>query len=169
MPFQIVQNDITKMNVDAIVNAANQPLQHGGGVCGAIFDAAGAAKLQEACNNIGRCKVGHAVMTPGFNLSAANIIHTVGPIWHGGTSGEEQLLKDCYSNSLLLAKQHHCSSIAFPLISSGIYGYPKENALQIAIITIRDFLLRNDMMVYLVIYDATTYALGEQILSAIEK
>ena len=168
MPFQIVQNDITKMSVDAIVNAANEALQYGGGVCGAIFFAAGATKLQAACNAIGRCKVGQAVITPGFDLPATNIIHTVGPIWHGGTSGEEQLLKDCYSNSLLLAKQHDCASIAFPLISSGIYGYPKENALQIAISMIRDFLLQNDMMVYLVLYDATSFALGEQILSANE-
>ena len=169
MPFQIVRNDITKMTVDAIVNAANEALLQGGGVCGAIFAAAGAEKLQAACDAIGGCKVGHAVRTPGFDLPAKNIIHTVGPIWHGGTSGEEQLLKNCYSNSLLLAKQLDCTSIAFPLISSGIFGYPKENALQIAVSMISDFLLHNDMLVYLVVYDPKSFALSEKLFSAIGK
>lgn len=124
----------------------------GGGVCGAIFRAAGAKELQEACNKIGGCKVGEAVITDAFQLDAKYIIHTPGPIWQGGTHKEADLLKASYYNSLELAKKHQCKSIAFPLISSGIYGYPKEEALQIAISTIHSFLVYHEMDVYLVLY-----------------
>jgi O-acetyl-ADP-ribose deacetylase (regulator of RNase III) len=149
MPMKIIQNDITKMEVDGIVNAANINLKIGGGVCGAIFSAAGAEKLQEECDRIGTCNVGQAVITSGYNLMAKHIIHTVGSIWHGGSSGEASLLYDCYINSMTLALQHNCKSIAFPLISSGIYGYPKDQAFQIAISAIGEFVLDNEMMVYI--------------------
>lgn len=153
MPLKIVRNDITKMTVDAIVNAANVALKMGSGVCGAIFSAAGAEKLQEECNLIGGCNTGEAVITSGYNLPAKYIIHTVGPIWRGGNSGEADLLHQCYTNSLLLAVAKGCQSIAFPLISSGIYGYPKDQAFKIAISAIGEFLLNHEITVYLVFYD----------------
>ena len=165
MPLHLVRNDITKMKVDAIVNAANSALQRGGGVCGAIFAAAGARELQEACNKIGGCKVGEAVITPGFRLPAKYIIHTVGPVWQGGKANEPQLLRNCYINSLTLALEHKCESIAFPLISSGIYGYPKEQALQVAISAIREFLQDNELNVYLVLFDKEAYTLGEKLIA----
>ena len=152
MPLEIIRNDITKMTVDAIVNAANTELKMGGGVCGAIFQAAGAVELQEACDKIGGCSTGEAVITDGFKLPAKYIIHTPGPIWQGGSRGEAQLLKASYENSLKLALHHQCESIAFPLISTGIYGYPKEEALQIAESTINSFLSDHDIHVYLVIF-----------------
>jgi O-acetyl-ADP-ribose deacetylase (regulator of RNase III) len=152
MPFFKVQNDITKMETDAIVNAANRRLRVGGGVCGAIFRAAGVEKLQAACNGLGPIETGQAVITDGFKLPAKYIIHTAGPIYQGGTHGEEALLRSCYMNSLQLAKEHGCKSIAFPLISSGIYGYPKEEALSVAEEAIGDFLTSNEMDVYLVLF-----------------
>ena len=161
MPLKIVQNDITKMEVDAIVNAANTSLKMGGGVCGAIFRAAGAGELQKACDEIGGCNTGEAVITDGFRLKAKYIIHTAGPIWQGGGHGEADLLHDCYINSLKLAKDHGCKSIAFPLISSGIYGYPKKEALEIAVSSILSFLRDTDMQVYLVIFDQDTFELSK--------
>ncbi|HHX75242.1 MAG TPA: macro domain-containing protein [Firmicutes bacterium] len=154
MPFHIVNNDITKMQVDAIVNAANTSLKMGGGVCGAIFRAAGAEQLQAACDAIGGCRTGQAVITPGYKLPAKYVIHTPGPVWQGGDKGEEQLLRSCYLSSLELAKQHGCKSVAFPLISAGIYGYPKEQAMKVATTAIGDFLRDNDdgMDVYLVLF-----------------
>jgi O-acetyl-ADP-ribose deacetylase len=169
MPMKIVRNDITKMSVDAIVNAANTALKMGGGVCGAIFSAAGAQKLQEECHSIGMCHVGEAVITSGYSLPAKYIIHTVGPIWNGGSSKEANLLHNCYRNSLALAWQKKCKSIAFPLISSGIYGYPKDQALHVAISAIGEFLLNHDMMIYLVVYDKKSYVLSEKLFTAIEK
>jgi len=169
MPLQLVRNDITKMKVDAIVNAANSALQRGGGVCGAIFAAAGARELQAACNKIGRCKVGEAVITPGFNLPAKYIIHTVGPIWQGGHANEAQLLHNCYINSLNLALKHQCQSIAFPLISSGIYGYPKDQALHVAISAINEFLLNNEANVYLVLFDEAIIATAENLGFSVER
>jgi len=169
MPLEIIRNDITKISVDAIVNAANTALKMGGGVCGAIFSAAGAEKLQAECDSIGRCQVGEAVMTSGYCLPVQHIIHTVGPIWRGGNSGEAQLLHNCYTNSLTLALQMGCESIAFPLISSGIYGYPKDQALQIAISAISEFLLNHEMNVYLVVYDKKTFRLSAKLFSAIER
>ena len=169
MPMKIIRNDITKMPVDVVVNAANIKLKIGGGVCGAIFSAAGVEKLQEECNTIGKCNVGQAVITSGYSLQAKHIIHTVGPIWRDGTSGEAKLLYNCYINSLTLALKHKCKAIAFPLISSGIYGYPKDQTLQIAISAIREFLLNHEMMVYLVVYDKRAFVLSEKLFSEIEK
>ncbi|WP_413299618.1 macro domain-containing protein [Bacillus sp. 1P10SD] len=169
MPLEIVRNDITKMKVDAIVNAANTSLQKGGGVCGAIFRAAGASELQAACDQIGSCKVGEAVITDGFKLDAKYIIHTPGPIWQGGTNQEAALLKKSYSNSLELAKKYQCESIAFPLISTGIYGYPKEEALQIAISTISSFLLQHDLFVYLVVFDKSSFGISKKLFQSIDE
>lgn len=138
--IEIEQIDITELNVDAIVNAANSGLREGGGVCGAIFRKAGSVKLAEACSEIGHCKTGNAVITPGFNLLAKYVIHAVGPIWQGGDDNEAELLYSAYENSLNLAKENECHSIGFPLISSGIYGYPKKEAWQIAIQACNDFI-----------------------------
>jgi O-acetyl-ADP-ribose deacetylase len=144
MPLEIVRHDLTKMKVDAIVNAANINLKMGGGVCGAIFHAAGVNELTKACDEIGRCPVGEAVITNGFKLPAKYIIHTPGPIWKDGSHQEAERLKNSYEHSLKLAKTYQCESIAFPLISTGIYGYPKEEALHIAVSTISQFLLHHD-------------------------
>lgn len=165
MPFQIVQNDITKMQVDAIVNAANTALKMGGGVCGAIFRAAGAEELQKECDAIGGCRTGEAVITKGYKLPAKYIIHTPGPVWQGGTQGEEELLRSCYLNSLKLAKEHGCRSVAFPLISAGIYGYPLQDAIRVAATAIQDFLRENEMDVYLVLYDQATYETAKRVLN----
>lgn len=169
MPLEIVRNDITKMSVDAIVNTANMKLEIGGGVCGAIFSAAGVEKLTEECNSIGRCNIGEAVITKGYGLAAKYIIHTVGPIWQGGNADEAELLRNCYINSLKLGLEYNCKSIAFPLISSGIYGYPKDGALQIAISTIGEFLMEHEMQIYLVVYDKNAIRLSEKLFSGIKK
>ena len=150
MPFKIIHGDITEINVDVVVNAANTSLKMGGGVCGSIFRAAGAEKLQKECDEIGGIDTGQAVITNAYNLPAKYIIHTAGPIYNGGSEGEEILLRDCYLNSLNLAKENKCRSIAFPLISSGIYGYPKDEALAVAKDSIKSFLLENDMEVFMV-------------------
>ncbi len=152
MAFEIVHGDITKMQVDAIVNAANSDLQRGGGVCGAIFAAAGTQELQAECNRIGHCDTGQAVITKAYSLPTQYIVHTVGPVWRGGDSNEETLLYNCYMNALKLAKKHGCTSIAFPLISAGIYGYPKEEARAVAESAILDFLEYQNMQVKLVLY-----------------
>lgn len=151
MNFTIVHDDITKVTVDVIVNAANTSLKMGSGVCGAIFSAAGADKLQAECNNLAPIKTGEAVITQGYALHAKFIIHTAGPIYKGGMNNEEALLRSCYKNSLDLAKENGCTSIAFPLISSGVYGYPKEEALTVAKRTIEAWLVDNDMIVLLVL------------------
>lgn len=168
MPFEIVRNDITKMPVDAIVNAANSTLEPGGGVCGAIFAAAGYARMDAACRAIGHCDVGQAVMTDGFHLPAKYVIHAVGPIWRGGGQNEAELLKSCYSSALRLAEKNGCRSIAFPLISSGIYGYPKAEALKIAVGAIREFLLENEMQVFLAIFDRNAVLLSEKLYSNLQ-
>lgn len=168
MPLEIIRNDITKMRVDAIVNAANTRLQMGGGVCGAIFDAAGAKELQEACDEVGGCATGCAVATDAFRLDADYIIHAVGPVWHGGGQDEEALLRSAYRRSLQIATERNCKSIAFPLISSGIYGYPKEQALQVAISEIHNFLLENEMQVYLVVFDKKSFGISNKLLRSIE-
>lgn len=169
MPFQIVRNDITKMKVDVIVNAANSDLLMGGGVCGAIFDAAGADELQEACNRIGHCDPGSAVITDGYALPAKYIIHTVGPIWRGGRHHESEILRNCYINSLELARSKNLKSIAFPLISSGIYGYPREEALDVAISAIGSYLLQHEMSVTLVVYDTLSYVVSMKLFNDVEK
>lgn len=169
MPLEIVRNDITKMQVDAIVNAANQELRMGGGVCGAIFQAAGSTELQQACNSLGNCQTGEAVITDAFKLDAKYIIHAVGPVWRNGSDKEEELLTACYNNSLNLALSHGCESIAFPLISSGIYGYPKEQALQVAISTISSFLMNHEMLVYIVVFDKKAFQLSEKLFKSIEE
>ena len=169
MPLEIVRHDITKMKVDAIVNAANTALKMGGGVCGAIFREAGTNELREACDQIGGCKVGEAVLTDGFKLDAKYIIHTPGPVWQGGSHQEANLLKASYDNSLELANNHQCESIAFPLISTGIYGSPKEEALHIAISTISSFLLNHDMHVYLVVFDKKSFGLSTKLFSTIHQ
>jgi len=153
MPFKLINGDITKQCVDAIVNAANTALLRGGGVCGAIFAAAGESALEAECRTIGTCQVGRAVITKGYALPAKYIIHTVGPMWQGGNRGEAALLYACYRNSLLLAEQKGCQSIAFPLISSGIFGYPRAEAQQIAENAIKTFLETHEMSVYLVLFE----------------
>lgn len=161
MPFYIIQNDITKIDADAIVNAANENLRPGGGVCGAIFSAAG-GKLEASCRAIGHCPTGNAVITDGFNLPARYIIHTVGPVYGQENGKEEELLYSCYGTSLQLAAKHELSSVAFPLISSGIYGYPKAAAFKVASRAIRDFLKDHDMTVYLVIFAGEPFVIDEE-------
>lgn len=169
MGLHIVHQDITKMSVDIIVNAANNGLVQGGGVCGAIFRAAGSEKLEQACSAIGSCETGQAVSTPAFALDAQYIIHTVGPIWRNGEANEKELLISCYENSLALALSLNCKSIAFPLISSGIYGYPKRQALEVARNTIEAFLQKHEIDVYLTVYDRESVEIGEQLFINIKK
>lgn len=157
MPFHLIRQDITKLKVDAIVNAANTQLKMGGGVCGAIYHAAGAEQLTEETDRLGPIETGEAVITLGYNLPAKMIIHTAGPIYHDGLQNESELLKNAYLNSLKLAAKHNLDSIAFPLLSSGIYGYPKNEAFEIAKETILDFLEEHEMDVYLVLYDKESF------------
>lgn len=168
MPLILISQDITKMKVEAIVNAANTGLKMGGGVCGAIFRAAGAAELQAACDQLAPIETGEAVITPGFQLPARQVIHTAGPVYRGGEQGEEALLRACYRNSLQCAVESGCESIAFPLISSGIYGYPKEEALRVATAAIKDFLGSHDLDVYLVVFDKASLVIGERLLGEVE-
>lgn len=141
--IEIHPGDITKLDVDAIVNAANSRLQPGGGVCGAIHRAAG-RNLREACAKIGGCKTGDAVATDGYELKAKYVIHTVGPVWHGGQQNEDDLLASCYRTSLKIARQIGARTVAFPAISTGVYAFPLERATQIAVATVRDFLAEDE-------------------------
>lgn len=167
MLFQVVQNDITKMETDAIVNAANSGLQMSGSVCGAIFREAGEKEMQEACDQYGFCSAGEAVITPGFHLPARYVIHTVGPRWYGGNHGEKIQLYSAYKNSLILAEKHGIKSIAFPLISAGNFGFPKKKAMGVASFAIREYLKESgsDMEVYLVLYDWDAVQIGQKVFS----
>jgi len=171
MPFTIIQGDITEQRVGAIVNAANPALKMGGGVCGAIFRAAGPDELQAECDAIGGVETGGAVITNGYALPADYIIHTAGPVWRGGRDGEEALLKSCYQQSLRLAEENGVGSIAFPLISSGVYGYPRRAALDVAENAIRDYLSESesDMDVLLILLTRDDITDRSSILSGIER
>jgi len=169
MPFTIVRQDITKMKVDAIVNSANTDLQMGGGVCGAIFKAAGASQLQAACDKLAPIKTGEAVITQGFGLPAKFVIHAAGPVYRQWNKEQnEQHLRSAYINSLERAVENKCETIAFPLISSGIYGYPKDEALQVASSAIQDFLTDNDLDVTLVVFDKSAFTVSRELLGAVE-
>jgi len=169
MPLNVISNDITKMHVDAVVNAANTELSAGGGVCGAIFSAAGVSRLQKACDELAPIKTGEAVITKGYSLPAKHVIHAAGPVYKDGLHDEEKLLRSCYVNALDLAKEHSCESIAFPLISSGIYGYPKDEALAVATNTIGDWLMRNDMDVSLVVFDKASFSIPQELFSDVKE
>jgi len=170
MPLLISRNDITKIDAEAIVNAANTALQMGGGVCGAIFRAAGPAELQAACNKLGSIKTGEAVITDGFRSQAKYIIHTAGPIYQAGNTEQEKQLYDCYFNSLKLAAEKNLKSIAFPLISSGIYGYPPDKALSTALKSIHDFLgsFDGEITVYMIVYNEEAFAAAQKLYSGVE-
>lgn len=167
MPFEIVRNNIVNMHVDAIVNTANPRPLIGSGVDTAIHVKAGDGLL-ETRKAIGDIPVGEARITPAFSLDAKYVIHTVGPVWQGGESNEVRLLHNCYANSLNLALEHQCESIAFPLISTGNYGFPKDLALQTAIRVISSFSLEHEIQIYLVVFDKASYGLSENCLKSLK-
>ncbi len=166
MPFEIVRNDITQMTVDAIVNSANPRPVIGLGTDSSIHEKAG-PELLAARQKIGPIAMGQAAITPAFRLHAKYVIHTVGPVWDGGSYGEETLLRSCYDQSLKLALEHDCKSIAFPLIATNNYGFPKDKALQIAVAAFSQFLLEHEMLIYLVVFDRSAYRLSEKLVSSI--
>ena len=168
MPFEIVRNDITKMKVDAIVNPTNRALSAGGGLDASIHKTAG-PELSEECHAIGSCQTGDAIITKGYRLPARYVIHTVGPVWHGGSQGEKDLLTACYRKCLALAADHGCKSIAFPLISAGTYGYPKDEAMSVALDVISKFLFEHDMLIYLVVFGRTEYLTSKKLFSDVQE
>ncbi len=168
MPFETVRNDITKMKVDAIINPTNRALSAGGGLDASIHKAAG-PELAAECRSIGSCQTGDAIITKGYNLPAKYVIHTVGPVWHGGIQGEKDFLKSCYQKCLALAKDHDCRSVAFPLISAGTYGYPKDEAMSVALDVISKFLFENDMLIYLVVFGRTEYLTSKKLFSDVQE
>ena len=161
MKLKLLQGDITTLHVDAIFNSANNSLLGGEGVDGAIHAAAGSQLLKE-CKTLNGCNTGEAKITKGYNLPAKHVIHTVGPIWRGGNEGEKQLLISCYQNSMKLAKQYNLKSIAFPLLSGGIFGYPKRDAITVAISTLKQY-EDTDIEIYLILYDFETFSLAKTI------
>ncbi len=167
MKIKLISSDITRLPVDAIVNAANRTLLGGGGVDGAIHRAAGRGLLDE-CRKLNGCDSGSAKITQGHNLPAKYVIHAVGPVWRGGKNGEPELLKSCYETALQLAAEHHCKSIAFPNISTGVYRFPKEEAAGIAIKAVRNFLSENELPEEVIFdcFDKENYAIYERLLKA---
>ncbi|MCR5323071.1 MAG: macro domain-containing protein [Lachnospiraceae bacterium] len=170
MPFQIIRNDITKVKADAIVNSANPQPEYGAGSDAAIYLAAGVDKLLAERKKIGKIAPGENAVTPAFALKAKYIIHTVGPAWNGGDKGEFDILHSCYKKSLERALELKCKSIAFPLIATGVYGFPKTEALQIAMQEIGSFLIRDDveMVVKLVVFDNKAFCLSRNLLGGLE-
>lgn len=169
MPFQIIRNDITRVKADVIVNTANPHPVIGGGTDSAVYHAAGETELLAARRKIGEIKPGQAAATPAFGLDARYIIHTVGPVWIDGNHGEREILRSCYEKSLSLAADLEAKSIAFPLIATGVYGFPKDEALDIARSEIGKFLLTSDMKVILVVFDRKSYELSASLVSHIDE
>ena len=168
MPFQIIRNDITKVKADIIVNTANPQPMIGSGTDSAIYNAAGVDELLAERKKIGNIEPGEAVVTPAFGLSAKYIIHTVGPAWEDGNHGEKDILRSCYENSLKLAAELNAQSIAFPLIATGVYGFPKDAALDIALSAIGKFLLTHEMTVILVVFGRASFVLSEKLVGSID-
>ena len=169
MPFLMIRNDITKVAADAIVNPANRNLLQGSGTSRAIYQAAGEQELTAACEAVGHCGLGRAVCTPAFGLPAKYIFHAVCPAWHGGFFGEAKQLAGAYHSALELAAEYHCESVAFPLLSSGNYGYPKEQAFRIAVDTITQYVMEHDLTVYLVLYDRDSLAVSRKLFASVEE
>ena len=169
MPFLMIRNDIAKVTADAIVNPANRNLLQGSGTSRAIYQAAGEQELTAACEAIGRCDLGRAVCTPVFGLPAKYVFHAVCPAWQGGGFGEAEQLASAYHSALKLAAKYHCESVAFPLLSSGNYGYPKEQAFRIAVDTITQYVMEHDLTVYLVLYDRGSLAVSRKLFTSVEE